>query len=164
MRVWRVARHAHTQPSPDGKPANLLDGEGARRAGGRWNFPGTPVVYTSESIALAAMEVFVHMGAGYIPRDHAIISIEIPEALVKRAYIPNPLPERWDAKPESTLARNVGDAWLRERKTLLMRVPSVLVGEEFNYLINPAHRDIRKLTASILRGFQFDPRLFRLSK
>jgi RES domain-containing protein len=164
MRVWRLARRTYTLPTADGTPANLLDGEGACRAGGRWNYAGTPVVYTSQSIALAAMEVFVHMGASYLPLDHLLIGIDIPDAVLKRAFIPHPLPDGWDAKPDSAVARNIGDRWLREGKALVMRVPSVLVREEFNYLINPVHRDITRVAATVVRDFRFDPRLFRVSK
>lgn len=162
MRVWRLARRTHTLPAADGTPANLLDGEGARRAGGRWNYPGSAVVYTSDSIALAALEVFVHMGAGFVPRQHVLIAIDVPDAFVRRAYVPRPLPDGWDTKPDSNIARDIGDNWLREGKALLMRVPSVIVREEFNYLINCTHRDAERLTATTVRDFQFDPRLLRI--
>lgn len=145
-----------------GKPANLLDGEGARRAGGRWNYLGAAVVYASESVALVALEVFAHMGTGYVPGEHVLIAIDIPDALVRRAYDPKPLPDGWDVKPDSNVARRIGDNWLREGMTLLMRVPSVIVREEFTYLINCAHRDIKRLTVTLVRDFQFDPRLLRI--
>jgi len=119
------------------------------------------MVYTSSSTALCALEILVHLGASIVPRDHVLIEIDVPDEITARCMELNPLPPGWDSMPESDEAKKAGTAWAKSQQSALLRVPSVIAREDWNYLINPLHPDTKKLTAAITRDFQFDPRMFR---
>src|SRR6476469_1127769 len=131
MRVWRVARRVYS----------ALDGEGARRAGGRWNSPGMPVVYTSSTLSLSVLELLVHTDPDLIPKDLRAFEIDCPGSLTIETLDPTTLPSNWRQMPNHPACRALGDAWLKQRRHALLAVPSALVPEELNYLINPAHPD-----------------------
>ncbi len=154
MRLWRLTGRRHIS-------GNLLAGIGARDHGGRWNYPGTAAVYTSTSVALCALEIFVHMGSALVPYNHVLIAVDVPDDIFARAAVLNPRPPNWDQIPESDSARRAGTDWLRSRATALLRVPSVAVPHDSNYIINPVHPDTGHITASVLQEFRFDPRMFR---
>jgi RES domain len=101
-------------------------------AGGRWNPIGTPMLYTAEHLSLACLEVLVHLDKGQLPRDYVWSKAELP-------YIPEVLTT---AIPSSISAcQAAGEAWIRERSKLASRVPSVIIPEEFNVLLNPYHAE-----------------------
>lgn len=150
MLVWRLARAVY--------PA--LDGEGARLRGGRWNAPGTPVVYTAGHLSLAALEQLVHFNPDRLPDDLTAYAIEIPDALgVQRVEI-GALPEQWDRSAEAPALRRLGDGWAHEGKVPVLSVPSAVIPEERNYLINPRHVAVSEVRVVRRRRFTFDPRLF----
>jgi RES domain-containing protein len=137
-----------------------LSGEGARRSGGRWNRVGTPLVYTSGSIALACLETLAHLAAGDLPLNRYLVKVEVPDALWKAAEIFDPKNHvGWDAIPTGRVSLDAGDAWAAARTSALLTVPSVIVPEERNILINPAHPDTTQLRAIKLRRWTYDPRL-----
>jgi RES domain-containing protein len=147
--TWRLVREQHA--------ADAFSGAGAARYGGRWNSQGRHLVYTSGSEALAALETLVHL----IPRvhvPHAVFRVEIPEALIA-IYDVSRLPSDWRAEPSTDSTRAIGDAWLDAGKTPVLQVPSLHVSSEFNYLLNPHHRDFAKLRIDKAMPFSFDPRL-----
>ena len=148
MRVWRLAR----------RPFAALDGEGARLNGGRWNSEGTAMVYTSTTLALAALELLVHVDPADAPDDLVAIAIDVPDALV-RDLPPADLPDDWRAIQGSDACAAIGDAWVRAGTSVALRVPSVLVPEESNVLLDPRHADMRKVKLAVERPFSFDPRL-----
>lgn len=137
---------------------SALDGEGARKYGGRWNAPGFPAVYLAESRALAALEVVVHAPREALRLEWRVIEVDVPREWIEDLEKP---PEGWRDQPASDLARGVGNAWLRALRMPALRVPSVIVPEESVLLLNPLHPKVAKLRSSGPTVFCFDPRLRR---
>ena len=151
MTVWRLARAVY--------PA--LDGEGARLNGGRWNEPGTPIVYTAGSLSLAALEVLVHLNPDRLPDDLVAYGIALPtESLQARRVEMTELPDGWDRQAEGPGLRRIGETWAQERETPILDVPSAVIPEERNYLINPRHEAAANVRIDRQRPFDFDPKLF----
>jgi RES domain-containing protein len=142
------------------KYANDLSGRGAETAGGRWNSKGTAMVYTSETRALCTTEIAVHTPLGNIPLDYVLIAIEIPNTITIKEIKANELPEDWKSLPHSHSTQEVGDAFVTNAEFLALKVPSAVVQGEYNYLINPAHKDFRKIKIKLIEPFDFDERLF----
>lgn len=140
---WRLCR----------APFAALDGEGARRFGGRWNSPGRPLVYLADHPALAALEVLVHLDLSPedLPDDYVLLRVQLPEATEPAAPVVG----------EDT--RGIGDSWLDGRRTPLLRVASVLVPHAENLLLNPLHPDASGATIEQTVPFRFDPRLFKVA-
>lgn len=150
MRVWRLARRVHP----------VLDGEGARRAGGRWNSPGTSIVYTAGSRALAALELLAYVSPGTEPVDLELFEVQLPDDARLRAVSPDELERDWQI-PRHPGCQHHGDAWARSSDALVLVVPSAMIPEEPNYLINPAHPDAARVRVVGSRPFTYDPRLQR---
>ena len=148
MVVWRLARLAHAK----------LDGEGARLAGGRWNTQGRAAVYTSSRLSLAALELLVHTDVPLVPSDLVAFEIEVPDAIAVETVEVDQLPKDWRI-PGHPTCRSIGDTWLAEERTAVLRVPSAVVPEEWNYIINPAHRAAKSIQIVGRRKFAFDSRL-----
>ncbi len=125
-----------------------LDGEGARRGGGRWNSPGRAVVYMASSIPLAVLENLVHLVRQDFPKGYVVVSAVIPEDLEILSLAD-------DAKPPEA-----GDEWFDSQASAVLRVSSVVVSGESNFLLNPAHPDFERIVVEPARPFEFDPRLF----
>lgn len=155
--VWRIASDTRDYEADD------LSGKGAEITGGRWNDRGTPVVYTSTNRALAALETIVHLNAGGLPLNRYLIEITIPDDVWSAAEVVDAAsaPVGWDAEPASRTSSDFGTRWARSNANLLLRVPSVIVTEESNVLINPRHPDIVKITARKVRKWLYDPRTVR---
>jgi RES domain-containing protein len=151
MRVWRIARNVYPP----------LDGEGARRNGARWNSAGRPVVYTAGSLALAIVELLVHTDPDIIPRDLFAYEIEIPDSCSTRRISAANLPGGWDAHNDLQSCQTVGDTWLASGTECVLAVPSAIVPEEENFLINPRHPAAAAIQVISSRPFSFDPRLIR---
>lgn len=137
-----------------------LDGQGARSHGGRWNHPGRPVVYASSSRALAILELLARVGEE-VPEGLLLLTIEVPDDAPIERLRAGALPEDWQARPAPESCRRVGDAWLAGATALILAVPSVLVPEESNLLINPEHSGFAGATLVAERPFSFDPRLVK---
>lgn len=152
--AWRIAVDA------PGAPAADLSGKGAERSGGRWNRRGLPVVYAASSIALACLETVVHLNAGRLPLQRYLIRIDIPDDLAVAAELvaTQKLPG-WDALPPGNVSLDYGDDWLKRKRSALLIVPSVIVPDEANILINPAHPDAALIRAVKLRRWEYDQRL-----
>ena len=130
-------------------------------ASGRWTQRGQPVVYTSASISLAVLEYTVnYRRRGWVPAT-VLGRVSIPPAVQIETVLPADLPPRWFAADPPQQLQNVGDKWLRRGKTAVLQVPSAIVTEEWNYLLNPLHVDFRKLKLSMAERFNFDRRLAR---
>jgi RES domain-containing protein len=149
MRVWRIARQVY----------DPLSGEGARRLGGRWSSPGRPVVYAAGHLSLAVVEVLVHTDPDLIPDDLAVFQIDVPDTAGTDVVRVDDLPADWARRPNPLVCRQVGDAWLARGESLVLGVPSAVVPEELNYLINPAHPAASDVRVIAQRPFAFDPRL-----
>ena len=137
-----------------------LSGRGAEKAGGRWNSKGLPMVYTSESRALCTTEIAVHSPLGNIPTDYYLTTIEIPAASILEIKQAD-LPKDWKAIPHSNSTQLIGDKFLSENKFLVLKVSSVVVQGDFNYLLNPEHRLFPKVKITKTELFEFDERLFK---
>ena len=148
MIVWRLARLAHVK----------LDGEGARLAGGRWNSRDRAAVYTSSRLSLAALELLVHTDVPLVPTDLVACEIEIPDDIAIDSVDPAELPNDWRL-PGHLGCRAIGDKWLDEGRTAVLRVPSAVVPEEWNYIVNPKHREAKRIEVVRRRKFSFDSRL-----
>jgi RES domain-containing protein len=135
-----------------------LDGEGARLAGGRWNSRDRAAVYTSSRLSLAALELLVHTDVPLVPSDLVACEIEIPDDLAIESVDPAELPNDWRL-PNHLGCRAIGDKWLDEGRTAVLRVPSAVVPEEWNYIINPKRRAAKAIGVVRRRKFSFDSRL-----
>ncbi|MFN0115104.1 MAG: RES family NAD+ phosphorylase [Paracoccaceae bacterium] len=148
-RLWRLVRPEH---------APGLDGEGARLFGGRWNSPGHPLIYTSATLSLALLEVWVHLHpdqrrAGSLA-DFVKVAVELP---------PSVAVERYEAAPaelvDHRITRAFGDRWLTEGRAAVLSVPSAVIPEEPNLLLNPLHPDFAQVAVALQLPFRFDERL-----
>ncbi len=152
--VWRIATD-----TPD-YTADDLSGAGARITGGRWNTRGTPMLYASTSRALACLETVVHLGGGVaLPLNRYLVRIDIAPALwAARTVFDADQHVGWDALPAGRVSIAWGSAWAAQGGSLLAQVPSVIVPEEHNLLINPAHPQAAQLRVTKLRRWWYDPR------
>ena len=149
MLLWRIARTVY-EP---------LDGEGARLHGGRWNSPGIPVIYTAEHLSLAIIETLVHTDPDLVPDDLAIFEIETTDPVSCKSVDISDLPADWTDVPDHPACRAIGDEWVHDGECLMLAVPSAVVPEERNYLLNPVHPQMRSVSVARSRPFVFDPRL-----
>jgi RES domain-containing protein len=136
-----------------------LDGDGARAYGGRWNSPGTAMLYASQSIALAALELLVHLRREQVLGSYRLFTLEIADASVLR-IADSDLPTDWRANPLPVTCARLGDGWVASGRSVALLVPSTIIPREHNLLISPAHPDF----AGIAQGaasepFGYDPRL-----
>lgn len=136
-----------------------FSGEGARRFGGRWNSPGRPVVYLAESRALAALELLVHLTTPLSRRKpYRMIEIHLPASCVVD-YPASLLPGDWRRSPPGNGTTDIGDDWYDAGSQLALRVPSAVVPEEGNFLVNPRHPDFPKTRIFPPAPFGYDARL-----
>lgn len=152
--LWRITADTPRYTADD------LSGIGAKLTGGRWNSKGVPMVYCATSIALATLETVHYLGSGGLPFNRFLVRIAVPEAVWQARQLLDPPPGGWDAIPASLSASRAGDHWSVAAKTALLVVPSVIVPDECNVLLNPRHRDAAAITASTVRRWQYDPRFF----
>ena len=152
LTLWRLTKARYA--------ASAFDGEGARLYGGRWNSPGRAVVYLAGSLALAALEILVHVKSQSELEGYVKIRIEVPEDLVATVAA---LPENWQQGRAPDETKAIGDRWLGAGETPLLRVPSVVIPEEHNYLLNLQHPRFSGLAVGKTEPFSFDPRLRRNS-
>lgn len=135
-----------------------MDGEGARRFGGRWNLPGESAVYLAESRALATLEILVHAPREALLLDWVIIGVQVPETWIAKVEVTD-LPTEWQARPTSWKAQVFGSRWLREGRKPALRLPSVVIPEESSLLLNPKHAKTCEMKVGEPRPFRFDSRL-----
>jgi RES domain-containing protein len=137
----------------------LWDGNGAALVGGRWNSVGRQVIYGSLSYACAMLETLAHANIGRIPATHGFLCADVPDGVTIERHDANSLPLEWDAEYSSS-ARLFGDQWVKEARSAVLLVPSVVVRLEWNALVNPVHPDAAKLTISTPEKVVWDKRLF----
>ena len=153
MKLFRIAKEQHI---------GGLSGIGARLYGGRWNHKGVAVVYASESRALAALEYLVHVPMSTIPRDLEMMELVIPEQIIPENIDTADLPLKWREYPPPQRLATLGSNWVHSNRSLLLRVPSAVVENEFNVLINPEHEDLKRIRTIGPVRFEFDGRLLKL--
>ena len=137
---------------------NDISGDGARKKGGRWNSPGFPVVYTSTAISLSLLELLIYNSSYEVIRVNMLMQITVPENLMQSLSV-NALKQTW--QKDIDYSRFIGNEFLKTKKSLLLKVPSAIIPEETNVLINPAHPDFKKVKIIKASPFQFDTRLFK---
>lgn len=152
MRLWRICRQVHA--------ADAFSGEGARVYGGRWNSPGVRAVYTSTSLALAAVETFVNLEPNLRPNDLVSTECVLPDEIETERIALDSLPRTWN-KAKDDFLRAFGDRWIRAGKSVALYVPSAAIRGEWNLLINPAHSDFLRIKISAPNPFEFGLRMFR---
>ena len=134
-------------------------GTGARMYGGRWNSKGHPVIYTAGSRSLAALETLAHIPRQHFPADFCMALIAIPDSVSVQSLTSKKLPDGWQSQNQRVALQQLGDHWLMKGKEAVLRVPSVIIPEEWNVLINPLHPDMEKITLKKTFPFAFDERL-----
>ena len=155
IEAWRLASPEHSATVGD-----MLSGEGARRYGGRWNAPGRRAVYLGGSLALASMELLVHLKAPEVLRTCRKLRVRIPESLVS-AVSECDLPANWAVPRMHPATQEIGGRWLRSGESAVLRVPSAVVIGEVNYIADPEHPDFGRIEAGTISSFRFDARLLR---
>lgn len=153
MKVFRIEREKYLSSTLYGIGASMTDGY-------RWNSQHTRIVYTSESRSLAMLEIAVHLDIQEdLPNDRYLVEIEIPDSLQILEVLLEDLPENWDAKPPTLNTQTIGDDFVFENDAAILKVPSAIIPEEYNYLINPNHVDSKKIKVLNVRKLEFDERL-----
>jgi RES domain-containing protein len=147
LTIYRICSSKH--------PVN--DGEGARLYGGRWNHKGIPVIYCGATISLCAVEVLAN-SAG-LPTGMVRIEAELPDSLPVTTIDAGTLPSAWDAALPSLSTKEIGTKWVGEGATAVLSVPSAVIPNERNYLLNPKHPDFALIKFRDPQPFVFDPRL-----
>lgn len=157
MRVFRIEREKFLKTT--------LSGIGASTSkGNRWNSLLTRLVYTAESRALAILEVAVHLDLSEdLPSDRHYVEIDIPDDIIIQEVLPEDLPAGWDSKPPIFMTQYIGDYFVQQGDSAVLRVPSCIVPQESNFLINPDHPDSKRITVIRADPMLFDQR-FRLIK
>ena len=148
--AWRITKRTRVRTA--------FSGLGARKYGGRWNSPGTNVVYAAQHQSLAALEMLVHLESAELVWKYVLIGVEIDEAYVADVSRSR-LPRNWQTDPPRAELSLIGDQWAADAKTAVLRVPSALVPDESNFLLNPLHPDFGKLGIGKPVSFRFDSRL-----
>jgi len=151
MRVWRICKAAHA--------AAAFTGEGALLYPGRWHHAGTIVVYCSESRALAALEQLVHVHRNRLPPNFVCFEVVIPDEVSITAVRVEALPVEWHRQPGPPELRELGTRWADAAESAVLEVPSAVVPEEHNFLLNPRHPDFVRLAIRDPEPFPFDERL-----
>jgi RES domain-containing protein len=142
------------------KFASQLTGEGAKLHGGRWNTIGIPCLYTADSIALCVLEYAANVSLHQMPLSLAITVYTIPEKCWKDFSI-NELPENWQEVPSPAETQEWGSRHFQDIKYLALKLPSVIIPSEHNYLLNPLHPDFKKVKIKEILPFTFDSRIKR---
>lgn len=149
LTAWRIVKQKHATAA--------FSGEGAAKSGGRWNSRGVPMIYTSGTRALAALESLVHLNPPVL-FQYVAIRVQFAAALVE-IFPEKNLPDDWQTQPPPPATQMIGSAWVRAARSAVLQLPSVIIPGEPNYLLNPAHPDFKKITRGQPEPFAFDPRL-----
>ena len=149
MLLYRIVKTAYAD----------LSGNGARLYGGRWNSEGKPMVYLASSRSLAVLEALAHLSPTNIPDDYCMLIVEAPDD-ASITLDTKTLPEHWHEYPEQNILKQIGNRFLLDKQHLLLRVPSAIVNEEYNYLLNLLHADVEKVKIISKQPFKFDARLY----
>jgi RES domain-containing protein len=150
MEVFRLARYARRHD---------LSGYGAFLYGGRWNLPGMALLYTAEQRAMALLETLVHLPVEDLPDDMYLMTLEVPDDTSREILTPDDLPADWQRLSMPQPTATIGHAWLQSGSSLSLQVPSVVVPQERNLLLNPAHPEFIRVRLLDAQPFHFDERL-----
>ncbi len=151
--AWRLDKAKYVKDS--------FSGQGARLLGGRWNRRGTAVIYTSESLPLALLEKFVHLGLNGVKIKFVYFSLEIPDEVDIETVSASRLPKDWKHQPPLDSTQKIGTDWVNRGSSAVLKVPSILVPDACNYLLNPAHPDFKKILIEKPKPITLDPRMWK---
>jgi RES domain-containing protein len=135
-----------------------LSGTGAKLYGGRWNSEGTPMLYTTENISLCVLEILVRTGIDMIPANYFLVKIDIPDSININTLNKDRLKKDW--KTDNGFTRWIGDEFIKSNKGVIMKIPSAIVDEEHNFILNPEHGEFKKIHITSIKKFTFDKRLY----
>jgi RES domain-containing protein len=155
VRAWRITKARHA--------ATAFTGMGAKVNAGRWNSLGVAVVYCAGSMSLALLEMLVHLEALELMKRYVSFELTFDDSLVTTVD-GGKLPRNWRSSPLPASVQVLGDQWVAASASPVLQVPSALVPNEWNYILNPAHRDFAKITIAPRQPIKFDPRLIKISK
>lgn len=148
LRSWRIVKAKHA--------AAAFTGDGARLAGGRWNSQGVPVIYTAETRSLGILEMVVHIQSEEVLKHYVCFEVSFDDSLVSE--VPH-LPRTWWKSPAPAACRQLGDQWVAGQVRAVLRVPSAVVRNEWNYLLNPVHPDYPRISVGSRQSLRLDRRL-----
>src|SRR5208283_224141 len=152
-RAWRIVKKKRS--------AEAFTGEGARVGGGRWNLPGAPLIYCADSLALAALELFIRIREHGRYVEFVRFQVDIPDSVVIETIEEDKLPPEWSVVPAPPSTKSLGSQWAGQKRTAVLKVPSVTVAEGFNIILNPLHPDFGKIVIhNPPLPFTFDPRMW----
>ena len=147
---WRIVKEKHAQ--------SAFSGEGARIFEGRWNSGGVRVVYCSEHLSLAALEILVHTRPVIMRDKFRAFRATFDDGIMSVIDLKK-LPKGWNAQPPTVVSKHLGDEWIKAGRSAVLALPSVLVPLERTFLLNPKHRDFAKIKIKDMGNFVLDPRL-----
>jgi RES domain-containing protein len=147
MLVYRITKTAYAD--------RLVASGGAAR----WNERGQFVIYTAATRALACLENVVHRSGEGLLENFRVMVIDLPDALAVETISPHTLPPDWFDFRHYDTCQRIGGEWLRSGRSPVLRVPSAIIAQEWNYLLNPAHPDFQRITLVRTEAFSFDPRI-----
>lgn len=150
MELFRVTKEIYQ---------NDLSGQGAFLNGGRWNGVGFAALYLASHRSLAILETLVHLRVPRPPQDYLISIVYVPDTLAIQNISLDNLSKNW--KRDTTETQKIGDKWLTSNQTPLLRVPSVIVNAEYNFILNPIHPDFQHIKLINTESLAFDERFFR---
>jgi RES domain-containing protein len=152
MEAFRLSRKKYTRP---------LSGKGAAIKGARWNSTGVELIYAANNRSLAMAEVAVHFTLATLPDDYEMTTISIPDDIETRIISEKDLPADWKNFPHPSSTQKIGDDFVLENKYCILKIPSVITQGDFNILINPNHKDFKKIKIIKTEKFPFDKRVFK---
>lgn len=153
IRAWRIAKARYA--------SEAFSGTGGLSVEGRWHLKGDRVIYSASSLALAALEVFVHLQRAHAMIRWVAFELEIPERVPVTSLSLRQLPRNWRHEPPLPATMKIGSNWLKGGATAVMRAPSAIIPTEYNYILNPAHPEFGKLRIGPPLPFSFDPRMWK---
>jgi RES domain-containing protein len=151
--AFRVVKEKHA--------SDAFTGEGSRRFGGRWNHKGVAVVYLSDSLSLAALEQFIHLGREGLHIPFVYFAIGIQDHVSVNVVELGSLPEDWRREPPPNSTKDLGTQWVKSKTSALLRVPAVILPIGFNYIADITHPEFRDIKISDPESFTFDSRMWK---
>ena len=152
MRVFRLSKK---------KYSTELSGKGVAKFGNRWNSKGTEIIYSTQNRALAMAEVAVHLTLATLPSDYVMIEIDIPDDIDIKILKQKDIPVNWNNHPPNISTQKIGDEFIDTMDFCVLKVPSAVVQGDYNYLVNPYHKNFNKITIFEVKDFPFDKRIFK---
>lgn len=152
MEVFRLSRE---------KFSGTLSGVGAALKGARWNAAGVELIYTASNRSLSMAEVAVHFTLATLPDDYVMMTIYVPDNISLEKVDITVLQPDWNTFPHPASTQGIGDRFVAENKSCLLQVPSAVTKGDYNYLINPKHKEFSRIKIIEKEKFPFDKRIFK---